>query len=117
MDTIQISTLTDIITDLHSRGFTMDFNLSNNSQQLICIQECFHLTPSEFDICELHYFPEDNGCAERRMLYAIEARNYGIKGLLLLSGGSPFNLFPGMMHVKIQDKLYKERIMHYNGIL
>jgi len=105
----------DTIADLQSRGFTFDFGLADN--KLLCSQKKIFLKSSEFEIQELYYFPRDMEAPYERMVYAIEARRYDVKGILMITGAHNFNLFPAIITEKLQEKIFERKHLYDNGIL
>ncbi|MGC4038482.1 MAG: hypothetical protein QM764_21140 [Chitinophagaceae bacterium] len=109
-------TLVDTICDLHAKGFTLDFSMANQGVALLCIQEKYLLSASEFEVREMHYFPDGDEGPEK-MIYAVEAIHYGLKGLLMLNGRHRLSLFPDLVYQKVLDTASRMRTACYNGIL
>ena len=71
-------TVSEAITGLKSRGFNVDFNLSENC--LICHGERFN--PHDFEIVEVYRFEGDSDPSDEAVVYAIESIT-GMKGVLV----------------------------------
>jgi len=71
-------TVTDAVNGLRKRGFTLDFNLSENS--LSCMDERFG--PEDFEITEVYRFEGNSDSADEAVVYGIES-NKGHKGILV----------------------------------
>jgi len=107
--------IADIIINLQARGFNYDFSITCN--QLICLQEELCLKPCEFEITEMHYFRKTRQTQQEKMLFAISAVEYCIKGILLITGGSNKTIFPELIYNKIQEGIHNNRHSFDNGIL
>jgi len=68
------SNKTDAVCDLHGRGFTNDFHISDN--ELRWIQEGIFIRVDKFAIMEYYKI-------QRHVVLGIVALNYNIKGILL----------------------------------
>jgi hypothetical protein len=75
-------TLSEALTALKSRGYTLDFNLSENC--LICAGKPYSV--EEFEITEVYRFEGQTDPADEAILYAIESAD-GIKGVLVSGYG------------------------------
>ena len=73
-------TMTEAISDLKKRGYTLDFNLEEG--KIICNDMPLVLQPSEFQITEVYRFEGDTDPADEAVVYAIESR-HGQKGVLV----------------------------------
>jgi hypothetical protein len=76
-------TVSDAVSGLKKRGYTMDFNLSENC--LVCHEDKFDV--NDFEIVEFYRFEGDSDPADEAVVYAIES-NRGQKGVLV-SGYGP----------------------------
>ncbi len=77
--------LIDAINDLKNRGFTTDFNIAFDT--IKCSSTGISLTPTEFEIVEHYRFEADTDPSESSVLYAIEAKNHSLKGILINAYG------------------------------
>jgi hypothetical protein len=71
-------TVTEAVTGLRERGFTMDFNLQENC--LVCHEHKFDV--NDFEIVEVYRFEGDTDPADEAVVYAIQSDN-GLKGILV----------------------------------
>jgi hypothetical protein len=76
------ATVTDAITALQQKGFTLDFCLLDN--QVFCPQLKLFLRPDEFEILEMHLFDAVCCARDENIVYAIScvSINPVIKSLL-----------------------------------
>ena len=73
-------TLTEAVSDLKKRGYTIDFNLEED--KLICNKTPLALQPEEFEITEVYRFEGNTDPADEAVVYAIESK-HGQKGILV----------------------------------
>ncbi|RSK35437.1 phosphoribosylpyrophosphate synthetase [Hymenobacter metallilatus] len=78
-------TLTEAMQDLQRRGYTQDFNLSN--QYLHCPGLDLELYPQHFQVREVYRFEGETDPGDENVLYAIES-DQGVKGLLVNAYGA-----------------------------
>ena len=97
-------TVTEAISDLRQRGFTLDFNLQTNSLQ--CFNPDLNLTPDEFEIKEIYRFEGDTNPDDEAIVYAIESRD-GNKGVFVNGYGPSADAVGADMMKKLVD--------HHNG--
>ena len=71
-------TVSEAITGLKERGYTLDFNLKINC--LECEGQKFN--SSDFEITEFHRFEGSSDPGDEAIVYAIESHN-GLKGVLV----------------------------------
>ena len=71
-------TVTQAVSGLKSRGFTLDFNLKENC--IFCQDDVFN--PEDFEIVEVYRFEGNTDPADEAIVYAIESHN-GRKGVLV----------------------------------
>ncbi len=75
-------TVSQAITGLKERGYTLDFNLRSN-----CIEcEGQKFNSQDFEITEFHRFEGSSDPGDEAIVYAIESRN-GLKGVLVNAFG------------------------------
>ena len=79
-------TVTEALKDLKARGFTTDFNLAFDNIQCSKTGKC--LAPSEFEIVEHHRFEGNSNPADEEVVYAIEAKDGSMKGVLVSAFGT-----------------------------
>lgn len=75
-------TLSQAVTGLKERGYTVDFNLDENC--LVCHGDRFNA--DDFEIVEVHRFEGDTDPADEAVVYAIASHN-GMKGVLVSGYG------------------------------
>lgn len=78
-------TITEAVTDLKKRGFTLDFNIKGN--RLACDQLDDHLSHEDFEIVEIYRFEGPSDPADEAAVYAIEAPS-GALGILVNGYGT-----------------------------
>lgn len=71
-------TVSDAVSGLKKRGYTMDFNLDENC--IVCHEDKFN--PEDFEITEIYRFEGNSDPADEAVVYAIES-NKGHKGVLV----------------------------------
>ena len=81
-------TLLDALKDIQERGYTEDFNVSNDDDTLICVQKDIKLTADEFEIDEFHRFEGPSNPDDMSILYAIRSDKYNVKGSLVSAYGT-----------------------------
>ena len=75
-------TVTAAVNGLKQRGYTMDFNLSENC--IVCNTDKFN--PEDFEITEVYRFEGNTDPADEAVVYAIESTK-GHKGILVSGYG------------------------------
>ena len=75
-------TVSQAINSLKKRGFSLDFNLSDNC--IVCNKDKFN--PEDFEITEVYRFEGNTDPADEAVVYAIES-NRGHKGVLVSGYG------------------------------
>ena len=96
-------TVTAALTDLKLRGFSLDFNLAFD--QLKCTEKDICLDPHEFEIVEFYRFEGDSNPSDEDIVYAIESRNGGIKGVVT----SAFGLYADAVSTEMIHKLNMQK--------
>lgn len=71
-------TVTAAVKGLKERGYTVDFNLSENC--IVCNEDKFN--PEDFEITEVYRFEGNTDPADEAVVYAIESSR-GHKGILV----------------------------------
>ncbi len=79
---VAYDTVSEAVNGLKQRGFTLDFNLSENC--LICMNRKYQA--QDFEITEVHRFEGETDPADEAVVYAIES-NEGTKGVLVTGYG------------------------------
>ncbi|MBL7737617.1 MAG: hypothetical protein JNK14_00230 [Chitinophagaceae bacterium] len=94
-------TVSAAVNGLKQRGYTMDFNLTENC--LICHGDKFNV--EDFEITEFHRFEGNTDPADEAAVYAVES-NKGLKGVLVTGYGPSAE---GM-----SSEMAKKLLMHKN---
>ncbi len=79
---ISYDTLSQAISGLRQRGYTVDFNLEENC--LVCNGDKYDIR--DFRITEFYRFEGDTDPSDEAVIYAIESAN-GIRGILVSGYG------------------------------
>jgi hypothetical protein len=90
-------TLSAAVNGLKQRGYSMDFNLSDNC--LICHGHKFDI--NDFEIVEFHRFEGDSDPGDEAIVYAIESKT-GQKGVLVTGYGVSAEGISAEMAKKLQ---------------
>ena len=106
MDRSRYLCLVDAIIDMQERGFDLDFHLTGH--RLLCSQYALLVRADDFDVLEMHYFPQCVECPCERMVYGIEIFSCGMKGILL-SGTDKLTAFPEIINHKLRSYISKSR--------
>ena len=77
--------LVDALKDLKRRGFTTDFNLAFDN--IHCTETGTCLSPSQFEIVEHYRFEGETNPSDSSVIYAVEAKDHGLKGVLINAYG------------------------------
>ena len=75
---ITYDTVSEAVNGLKTRGYDLDFNLSENC--LVCNDN--KLNADDFEIVETHRFEGDTDPSDEAIVYAIESKK-GLKGVLV----------------------------------
>jgi hypothetical protein len=73
-------TVSEAITGLKKRGYTIDFNLEQDC--IVCHETPLSLKPTEFEITEVYRFEGNSDPADEAVVYAIESK-HNQKGVLV----------------------------------
>src|ERR1700694_1835983 len=76
----------DIIIDLQEKGFDHDFVLGH--EYIRCLQYDVLIPPDDFDILEIRHCKEKVYLKNMAIIYAIQLKNYDIKGILMCNSKS-----------------------------
>ncbi|WP_103070177.1 phosphoribosylpyrophosphate synthetase [Aquimarina sediminis] len=77
---VTYDTLTEALSDLDNRGFTIDFNMRSDSVYCKALDRTFR--PEEFTVAEYHRFEGASDPGDQSIVYAIETTD-GHKGVLV----------------------------------
>lgn len=95
------SNITDIISDLHRRGFTNDFQLVGND--LLWVQENLFIRAGEFSILEYFKISDSKNDMNEFIVFGIVAPYHNIKGILLNHYRSYTNVTPPVLVKKLNE--------------
>ena len=87
---------------LKKRGYKTDFNIAFD--KLMCIETKICLNPGEFEITEVYRFEGETNPSDEAVVYAIESKSKGMKGVLV-------NAY-GVYADPISDEMIKKLTMH-----
>jgi hypothetical protein len=102
--------LIDIIIDLQERGFDHDFILDH--EHIRCLQYNEIIPPDDFEILETHYCSDKTYLKGNYILYAIQLRNYHVRGILM----STHKSYTHGMSLHLWQKFNNEISKHYNPL-
>lgn len=92
-------TVTAALADLKIRGFTIDFNIAFD--KLVCSENKVQLNPHEFEIVEMYRFEGDTNPSDEDVVYAVESKTGGIRGVIT----SAFGLYADAVSTSMISKL------------
>ena len=78
-------TVTEALTALKARGYTMDFNIAFD--KIICRENNLCLNPHEFEITEVHRFEGATDPGDENVVYAVESKDGTMKGVITSAYG------------------------------
>lgn len=87
MDKNNYDTVTDAITDLKKRGYTIDFSIMIEKECLICHETKTELLPDEFKIDGFYRFEGDSDPGDEMVVYAISSTDEKLKGIVVNAYG------------------------------
>ena len=92
---------TDVISDLHERGFTNDFQLIGND--LLWVQEKLFIRAGEFSILEYFKISDSSNKQDEIIIFGIIALYHNIKGILLDHYKSYSDVTPPVIVKKLKE--------------
>jgi hypothetical protein len=92
-------TVTEAVSELKKRGFSIDFNIAFD--KIICADNKICLHPDEFEIVEAYRFEGDSNPDDEDVVYAVESKDGGLKGVIT----SAFGMYADAVSNKIIQKL------------
>jgi hypothetical protein len=95
-------TVVAALNGLKKRGFTTDFNIGFD--KLMCNETKVCLNPDEFEITEVYRFEGETNPSDEAVVYAVESKSKGMKGVLV-------NAY-GVYSDPISDTMIKKLSMH-----
>ncbi len=78
-------TITEGLTDLKSKGYTIDFNLAFD--KVTCRETGIFLYPDDFEIMEVHHFDGLTDPGDDNILYALQSKDGNVRGVLVSAYG------------------------------
>ena len=78
-------TVTDALSDLKQRGFSVDFNIAFD--KIICSKKEIQLEPEQFEIVEVYRFEGMTDPDDSSVLFAVAAKDESMKGVLVSAYG------------------------------
>jgi len=75
------TTLSEKLNELKSKGYTEDFNLSEDC--IDCRSSTLKIFPSDFQIDEYYRFEGQSDPGDSAILYAISSNKHSVKGVLV----------------------------------
>lgn len=76
-------TVTEALTSLRERGYTVDFELLADEECIVCKTDFRKLSPKEFKIDATYRFEGESDPADNMILYAISSPVHNLKGIVL----------------------------------
>ena len=95
-------TVVAALNGLKKRGYTTDFNLAFD--KLVCNETNVCLNPDEFEITEVYRFEGETNPSDEAVVYAVESKSKGMKGVLV-------NAY-GVYADPVSDAMIKKLSMH-----
>lgn len=92
-------TVTEALSDMKLRGFTLDFNIAFD--KLICSNNEVCLNPQEFEITEVYRFEGETDPGDENVVYGIESKDGQIKGTF----SSAFGTYAESLSAEMIQKL------------
>lgn len=92
-------TLVEALDDLNKKGYTLDFNLTNDC--LVCRDKDLQLRPEQFHIVDVYRFEGMSDPDDNTVLYTIESKE-GEKGTLISAYGPYADEMSGEMVEKLK---------------
>ncbi|MBS1756286.1 MAG: phosphoribosylpyrophosphate synthetase [Bacteroidetes bacterium] len=92
-------TVVGAINGLRLKGYTLDFNLAFD--KLTCSKNITCLHPDDFEITEVYRFEGDSNPEDEDVVYAIEAKQGNLKGVLT----SAFGMYADAASTEMLKKL------------
>jgi len=92
-------TVTEAVSELKKRGFSIDFNIAFD--KIICADNKICLQPDEFEIVEAYRFEGNSNPDDEDVVYAVESKDGSLKGVIT----SAFGMYADAVSNKIIQKL------------
>ncbi|UEG49185.1 phosphoribosylpyrophosphate synthetase [Ferruginibacter lapsinanis] len=92
-------TVVDALNGLKAKGYTLDFNIAFD--KLMCSNNEICLNPNEFEITEVYRFEGETNPSDEDIVYAVEAKEGNIKGVIT----SAFGMYADALSTEMIQKL------------
>lgn len=92
-------TLSEAINDLFKKGYTYNFNITNDC--IKCAENNMQLQPDEFEIDQVYRFQEMSDVDNESVLYAISSTQNNMKGLLV----NAYSIYADSASIRLIEKL------------
>ena len=93
-------TVTEAMSDLKKRGYTLNFNLQNNG--LLCDEKEIYLHPQDFEVDEVYRFEGNTDPGDENTVYAISSAKHQLKGILV----SAYGMYADISSTELLSKLH-----------
>ncbi|MBK5279752.1 MAG: phosphoribosylpyrophosphate synthetase [Bacteroidia bacterium] len=100
---IYYETVSEAISDLAKRGYTIDFKVHTDDECLICHKSMTQLSPDDFDIDETHRFEGNTDPGDEMIVYAISSLKHHIKGIVV----NAYGMYADSVTSKLVKKLHE----------
>jgi cytochrome c peroxidase len=94
------ATVSEALTELREKGYTLDFNLEQNC--IVCHVGKFN--PDEFEVTEVYRYEGNSDPADEATVYGIESAS-GVKGVLVTAYG----MYEDSMSTELLQKLNSKK--------
>lgn len=101
MKNYSYDTVSEAITHLAERGYTIDFELMTDKECLACHRSSLYLSPEEFIIDEIHRFEGVSDPGDEMIVYAISSEKNKVKGIV----SNAFGIYSDPEVSKIVERL------------
>lgn len=83
-------TVSEAVDDLIKQGYTTDFLIQEEQENLFSKDKSLSLSPEEFEIDDIFRFEGMSDPADETIIYAISSVAHNVKGLVINSFGADF---------------------------
>lgn len=109
-----MTTITEVLNTLKARGYTVDFNLSDNC--LVCYGKSLQIYPGEFAVDKHYRFEGPSDPGDEAIVYAISSTKHNIKGTLVNGYGISSNDMTDELISALDEKYMTDNNGDQNGI-
>ena len=85
------NTVTEAISELRKKGYTIDFNIESEEDCIVCSQRQIVMSADDFKIDGYFRFDGGSDPGDEMILYAISSTKFNAKGVLLNAYGANAN--------------------------